>query len=81
MISGAFFAVEAVILESVVGWLDSLDAQINLTLGAVMRGMDQHIQKHRSSVWVSASLPGRQVPGPLELFRGDLWQYVNHVVE
>ena len=67
--------------ESVVGWLDAFDTQINLTLGAVMGGVDQHIHQHRSSVRVSAALPGWQVPGTLELLRGDLWQDCNHVVE
>ena len=62
--------------ESVVGWLDSPDTQINLRLDAVMGGMDQHVQEHRSSVRVSAALLGRQVPGALELLGGDLWKMV-----
>ena len=67
--------------ESVVGWLDAFDTQINLTLGAVMGGMDQHVQEHHSSVRVRAALPGWQVPGALELLGGGRWQDHNHVVE
>src|SRR5579872_5106680 len=67
--------------ERVVGRLDALGAQIYLALRAMMSGVDEHIHDHRPAIGIIAAFPGGNVPGALQLFRSDLWQDCEHVIE
>lgn len=46
-----------------------------------MRRMYEHVQQHGPSVGIIAPLPGRYVPGALQLLVRNLRQYCNNVVE
>src|SRR5580704_910221 len=67
--------------ERIVRRLDALGAQVNLALGTMVSGMNEHIHDHGTAIGIVTALPRRNVPGALKLLWSDLWQRVEHVVE
>jgi len=68
-------------LERVLRGLDAFGPQINVALGAMMRGMHKHIQDHRPPVRIGAALERRSMPGRLQLIRSDLGQRAEHIIK